>query len=208
MSHEMVWTLIHEEREALLADLEGLTDEQWRTASLCDGWTIQQVVAHLVSSASLSKAEAAKELLKAKGDFETIIQAGVVRFSAGSPAETLEAFKAVLHDRVCPLTPDGMLGETLVHSEDIRRPLGIERHHPAETLRQVADYYKDSRVGGAKDRVADVHLMATDQQWDHGKGEIVEGPLLPLVMTMTGREEFLDDLTGEGMLTYRARFTK
>lgn len=208
MSHEMVWTLIHDEREALLADLEGLTDAQWRTESLCDGWTIQQVVAHLTSSASLSKAGAAKEMLKAKGDFEAIIQAGVAKFSAGSPTETLNAFKAVLHERVCPLTPEGMLGETIVHGQDIRRPLGIEREERAETLRQVADYYKDSKTFGVKDRVAGVHLMATDQKWDHGEGEIVEGPLLALIMTMTGRKEFLDDLTGEGMLTYRARFTK
>ena len=46
-----VWELVHAERAALAADLEGLTDEQWRTASLCDGWSVHDVAAHLVANA-------------------------------------------------------------------------------------------------------------------------------------------------------------
>lgn len=208
MSHEMVWTKIHDEREALLAELEQLSDEQWRSPSLCEGWTIQDVVAHLASGASTSKADVAKLVLKHKGDFQAVIDAGVAEYSKGTPAETLAAFKAVLHERTAPLSGEAMLGDTLVHAEDIRRPLGLTREYPLETLRELGDYYKDSSGLGVKKRIDGLHLMATDQKWDHGKGEIVQGPLLALIMTMTGRAEYLDDLAGDGLPEYRARLTK
>ena len=203
MSHEMVWTKIHDEREALLAELEQLSDEQWRSPSLCEGWTIQDVVAHLASGASTSKADVAKLVLKHKGDFQAVTDAGVAEYSKGTPAETLAAFKAVLHERTAPLSGEAMLGDTLVHAEDIRRPLGLTREYPLETLRELGDYYKDSSGLGVKKLIDGLHLMATDQKWDHGKGEIVQGPLLALIMTMTGRAEYLDDLAGDGLPEYR-----
>jgi len=46
-----VWPLVHAERHALVDDLSRLTDEQWRTPSLCEGWTVHDVAAHLVGNA-------------------------------------------------------------------------------------------------------------------------------------------------------------
>ena len=135
-------------------------------------------------------------------------QSRASRYSKGTPAETLTAFKAVLHERTAPLSGEAMLGDTLVHAEDIRRSLGLTREYPLETLRELGDYYKDSSGLGVKKRIDGLHLMATDQKWDHGKGEIVQGPLLALIMTMTGRAEYLDDLAGDGLPEYRARLTK
>lgn len=90
------------------------------------------------------------------------------------------------------------LGEVVIHAEDIRRPLGIPHRYPPETLRKVADFFKGSNaLIGAKNRVAGLTLRATDQDWSNGSGPAVEGPLLPLVMAMTGRKEHVDDLTGK-----------
>lgn len=210
MSHEMLWKQIHDEREALLADLENLSDEQWQTQSLCEDWTVQQLVAHMVGTATSTKFGFLKGMAKHKGNFDAMLNEAITQYGSGTPAQTLEAYRETMHSRSAPPGPvQSWLGEALVHAEDIRRPLGIERVYPADSLREMADFYKGSNlVIGAKKRIEGVHLMATDQKWDHGKGEIVEGPLLAIIMTMTGRKEFLDDLTGEGMLTYRARFTK
>ena len=46
-----IWATIHAERKALAADLEGLSEEQWATPSLCGDWTVRDVVAHMTSTA-------------------------------------------------------------------------------------------------------------------------------------------------------------
>lgn len=209
MSHEITWKSVHDERESLLADLEGLSDAQWHSPSLCDGWSVQQVVAHLASSARTSKTTAAKEMLTHKGNVQAVIDAGVARYSGGTPAETLEAFRESMHERVSPFSAVSALGEIVVHAEDIRRALDIEHTYPAETLRQLADHYKDAGLGmGAGDRIKDLHLMATDQQWETGQGDVVSGPMIALIMTMLGRTAYLDELSGDGLDAYRARLTR
>jgi len=48
-------------------------------------------------------------------------------------------------------------------------------------------------------------LRATDAEWTHGTGPEVSGPILSLVMAMTGRKVADGDLTGEGLETLRSR---
>jgi uncharacterized protein (TIGR03083 family) len=50
-----MWSLVHAERAALAADLADLTDQQWVTRSLCTGFTVRQVLAHLTAGASLNQ---------------------------------------------------------------------------------------------------------------------------------------------------------
>ena len=98
------------------------------------------------------------------------------------------------------------LGETIVHSEDIRRPLGITHSYPAEAVVAVADFYTGSNLLiGSKRRITGLALLATDAEWSHGTGPEVAGPILALVMAMTGRTAALDDLTGDGVATLRTR---
>jgi uncharacterized protein (TIGR03083 family) len=99
-----------------------------------------------------------------------------------------------------------MLGETIIHSEDIRRPLGIKHDYPADALIQVADFFKTSNlIIGTKRRIDGLTLRATDATWSHGTGPEVSGPMLSLVMAMTGRKPALEDLSGEGVATLRDR---
>jgi hypothetical protein len=99
-----------------------------------------------------------------------------------------------------------MLGEVIVHSEDIRRPLGISHSYPPDQVVRVADFYKGSNLLiGSKKRISGLMLEATDVDWRHGIGPAVKGPMLSLVMAMTGRKAVLDDLSGEGVSTLRAR---
>jgi len=101
---------------------------------------------------------------------------------------------------------DTWLGETLIHAEDVRRPLGIKHEYPTDAAVRVANFYKNSNlVIGSKRRIAGVKLSATDTDWTHGDGPEVRGPMIALVMAMTGRPQVLDDLSGEGVATLRSR---
>jgi uncharacterized protein (TIGR03083 family) len=93
-----------------------------------------------------------------------------------------------------------MLGEIVVHGEDIRRPLGLTHRPPDGALVTVADAWKKTNILiGGKRRIEGVRLRATDVDWSHGVGPDVSGPMLSLVMAMTGRGTFINDLSGEGV---------
>jgi hypothetical protein len=70
----------------------------------------------------------------------------------------------------------------------------------------VIDFYSGSNVLiGGKRRVEGLTLRATDADWSHGSGPVVEGPAMSLLMATAGRGVALDDLSGEGLATLRAR---
>ena len=116
-------------------------------------------------------------------------------------------FEAVLTSVKHPPGPGNTwLGEVIVHSEDIRRPLGITHQYPTAAVVQVADFYQGSNLLiGAKRRIEGLTLRATDAAWSHGTGPEVSGPIISIVLAMTGRKTAADDLTGDGVTTLRAR---
>ncbi|MGH8970589.1 MAG: maleylpyruvate isomerase family mycothiol-dependent enzyme [Actinomycetes bacterium] len=127
--------------------------------------------------------------------------------TSGGPADTLAEFRRNLTATSHPPGPIvTWLGETVVHREDIRRPLGIAHTYPGDAVTRLADFYKGSNLLiGSKRRIAGVRLRATDAEWSSGEGPEVAGPLLSLVLAMTGRKAALDDLSGEGLATLRSR---
>jgi hypothetical protein len=71
----------------------------------------------------------------------------------------------------------------------------------------VADFFKGSNLLiGSKNRIAGLTLRATDADWRTGAGPEVSGPLLSLVLAMTGRAAALADLSGDGLATLRSRY--
>jgi uncharacterized protein (TIGR03083 family) len=125
----------------------------------------------------------------------------------GSPADTLAGFEAVTTSVRHPPGPaETMLGETIVHAEDIRSPLAIHHDYPTDAVARAADFFAGSNlIIGAKRRIAGLTLRATDADWSHGSGPEVSGPVLALVMAMTGRKTAAGKLTGQGVPTLQAR---
>jgi uncharacterized protein (TIGR03083 family) len=201
------WPVIHEERKALAADLLGRSGEDWATPSMCGQWTVRDVLAHMTSAAGLTPPSFFGQLVAHGFSFDKLQEAGVAAHLGSSPAQTLSNFEARVTSVKHPPGPAGTwLGEVIVHAEDIRRPLGIEHHYPDEAVIQVADFYQGSNLLiGSKGRIAGLTLRATDADWTHGTGPEVTGPMLSLVMAMTGRQRVLGDLSGEGVATLRAR---
>jgi uncharacterized protein (TIGR03083 family) len=201
------WPLIHAEREALAADLDALTGEQWATRSLCAEWSVRDVLGHMTATAKMTPPKFFASFAAAGFRFNTMTAKGVAAEATPSPAAGLANFRSHLSDTTHPPGPvEAMLGEAVVHGEDIRRPLGIKREYPREALVRVAEFFHGSNlIVGAKQRISGLTLRATDTGWSTGSGPEVTGPQLSLVLAMTGRSAALADLSGDGLDTLRSR---
>jgi len=202
-----IWPVVHAERRALAADLADLTPEQWATPSLCTGWSVHDVLAHLVATAKETPPRFLVGMLTSGFRLSRMTEKRIAEERAGGPAATLAAFRAVETATSAPPGPKlSWLGEALVHAEDIRRPLGIAHEYPVASVTAVTDFYASSNVLiGGKNRVAGVTLQATDTDWSHGSGPVVSGPARALMLATTGRKAALDELSGPGLETLRAR---
>jgi uncharacterized protein (TIGR03083 family) len=202
-----MWTTIAAERGALADDLADLSPVEWNARSICDGWTVEDVLAHLTSAATLTPPTFLLDFAASGFNFPRFADKGIARQKGGTPAETLAKFRSKQHSTKSPPGPKlTWLGETIVHADDIRRPLGIHHAYPTEAVQQVLDFYKNSNtLIGTKNRIAGLTLKATDTDWTHGSGPTVEGPILSLLVASTGRSAALSDLDGDGVATLRER---
>ncbi|MFD6726271.1 maleylpyruvate isomerase family mycothiol-dependent enzyme, partial [Streptomyces sp. NPDC060131] len=167
-----VWPLIRTERAALAADLTELTGEQWATPSLCAGLTVREVLAHLTAGASLNTVRWFAGVIRCRFDFDKQVAVRLAEQLGADPAETLARFRRVVPSTTKPPLPAiAMLGETLVHGEDIRRPLGIRHDYPVDVVTRVAEYYRGSDlVVVAKKRIEGLRLAADDGPFTTGSG--------------------------------------
>jgi uncharacterized protein (TIGR03083 family) len=207
MSSNGIWSLVHSERAALAADLADLTDQQWAAPSLCAGFTVRQVLAHLTAGASLNPARWLAGVIRCRFDFDKMVAMRLAEQLGATPAETLTRFRHVVSSTVkAPVPIEAVLGEAIVHGEDIRRPLGMHRDYPVTTLTQLARYYQGTDlVVPAKGRIAGLRLQASDGPFATGSGPLVSGRTLALIMAMTGRVTYVDELDGDGVAALRAR---
>ncbi len=207
MNNSDTWSLIHAERQALVETLSSLSEEQWATPSWCQGWTVQDTAGHVVAAAEQTPLNFYKELLQAGFRFHVFTDRAAKRLSLVGPGELVRRLKARTTTTNHPPAPViAMLGEIVVHGEDIRRPLGLS-HQPSEAaLIAVADSWKKSNLLiGAKRRIAGLRLRATDLDWEYGDGPEVSGPMTSLVLAMVGRKKADSDLSGEGLSVLSGR---
>jgi uncharacterized protein (TIGR03083 family) len=207
VTRDDVWSRVHAERAALAADLSSMPADRFATPSLCAGLTDREVLAHLTAAASLNGPRWLAGVIRCRFDFDKQVVMRLEEQLGASPAETLERFRAIVTSTTKPPLPVmAMLGETLVHGEDIRRPLGLRRSYPIDTATLVARYYHGSdQVVVAKSRVRDLRLAATDGPFAAGEGPLVSGGTVALIMAMTGRAGYCDDLDGDGVPILRDR---
>lgn len=197
-----VWPMVHVERRALIDALENLDETQWTRPSLCDGWTVHDVVAHMVDVALTTRLGFVVDIARARFDFDRQNANGVERARGATPRQTLERLRQVTSRTSGPPAPlDTRLVEEVVHGEDIRRPLGLVHAYPPKavirSLRQQARM--SASFGGAKELVARVRLTATDLDLSIGEGPEVSGPALALLLAITGRRVAQNELAGPGV---------
>ena len=197
-----VWDLVAAERQALVDDLATLSAEQWEVASLCTGWTVHDLAAHLVDNARATKVGFLAAMVRSRFDFDRQNDTGVAREKGATPAETVDRLRAVVERRTTPPAPlDSRLVEEVVHGEDVRRPLGLHRDYPTEAVERALAHQLSTSVamGGGKQHLAGLSLRATDADVRLGEGPEVAGPLVSLLLVSSGRTAGLADLAGDGV---------
>jgi uncharacterized protein (TIGR03083 family) len=196
-----------EERRDLLAFLRTLDEAQWDAPTLCHGWTVRDVVAHVVSYDTLSRAGLATRAARGGLRLSTINALGVAGAREASPAVLLDALKRNLRPRGLTTAFGGRiaLADGVIHHQDIRRPLGLPRTIPPERLRAVLSFAPFALPIRGPWRVLGIKLVATDLDWSFGRGPEARGPGEALLMAIAGRRGAAAELTGPGADRLRAR---
>ena len=203
-----VWELLFAERKDLADFLDALTADQWDTQSLCTEWNVRDAAAHVILGITMTKGAFIKSFAKSGFNFNKAMARDAKEFGARPPDVIVKELRAHIDDRTLPpgVKPPNMLGDTIVHQQDCRRPLGMLRQVPPERLRVALDAMKGVQpVLGNRKRIAGLELVATDMDWTCGDGPEVRGTGEALLMMMNGRSAAIDDLTGEGVDTLRSR---
>ncbi len=200
-------TMARAERADLADFLATLAPRDWEAPSLCSGWTVKDVVAHVISYEELGAGGLLRRF--AKGRLVRANQVGVDEFAALTPQQLLDFLRAHLEPRGLTAGFGGMIAlvDGTVHHQDIRRTLARPRTIPAERLTRVLGLVPGNPRLGAGRRIRGLRLRATDVDWTHGRGPEVTGPGEALLMAMTGRTAALTDLDGPGLATLAHRLT-
>ena len=207
MDSDELWAAIDDQRRRTADLLETLTPDQWAHASLCDGWTVRDVAAHLtlqqqhvtdalgfflrhpslVRSLTLNRVIHRSARIQATLPTEEIIRR--IRASIGS-----RRHNAFVSERET-------LTDILVHGQDIAVPLGLDLEMPTAAAAEAATRLWQTR-GTWLSRVFlplpvdGCRLTATDVAWDVGEGAEVAGPIGALLLVLTGRSALAGQLTG------------
>ena len=205
-------TTIRQERLALVERLRDLPAEDWDRPSLCAGWRVRDVLAHLTTPYLVSVPAMTTQFVRHRG-VSRAMDAVARRLADEHPsAELLGVLEA---NAGTPFRPPGLplnapLTDAIAHSADMRWALGDP----------VADWSDDpTRIAPVLDfltgplaltgfvrpgRVRGLALVADDSDWRSGRGAEVRGPGLLLALGILGRAPAIDRLTGEGVARLRA----
>ena len=207
MDDDNAWMLIHAEREAMVTTLAALSPEQWAAASLCGSWSVQVAAGHILAGAEQTRGRFVGHMITNGFRFNRMIDRDARAAGELPPAVIIERLRATVTSTSHPPAPViTMLGEVVVHGQDIRHPLGLRDETSPDALLACLEMYKGTSFPvGTKKRVAGLRLVATDLDWSHGSGPEVTGPAAPLLLAMTGRAGAVDDLSGDGVAVLRGR---
>lgn len=202
---DAVWRAIDTERARLADLLDGLTDAEWETPSLCEGWRVRDVVAHL-TLAHMRPGQVLVEVLRARGSYDRMVRDSAVRKAAAPPEQLVAQLRSMIGSRrkVVGISAREPLIDVLVHEQDIALPLGRVLPMPLRAATEAADRvwttpWPLTVAFHVRRRMQGLRLVADDVDWSAGAGAVVEGPVEALLLLMTGRiDTARDRLRGPG----------
>src|SRR4028118_2189145 len=188
------------ERRAQVALYGSLTDAQWDAPSLCAGWRVREVLAHTTMPFRYSGARVVRGVLAARGSFDRFADRAARRdvTELGS-AELLTSLEDNVRFAWSPPGggPLGALSHDVIHGLDVSAALGIDdRHASPERCALVLSGLRPRQVRFFGVDLTGVRLQATDADWSHGEGEVVEGRAQDLLLAVCGRRQPPGRLTG------------
>lgn len=203
MDVDEVWRHTHEQRRALAWLLRDLSKDEWAVPSLCEAWTVRDVSAHVMRSATVTPVEMAVAPVRLRGRYNTLMADDARRGARRPVAELMAEFERHDGSRRRPIGTSVVdpLVDVLVHSQDIAIPLG--RSHPMPIEPAVVAARRAHRLGFLftnATRRRHLEIRATDAEFAVGSGPLVEGPIRAVLLLLTGRTAAaLPGLGGPGL---------
>jgi uncharacterized protein (TIGR03083 family) len=200
-----VWPAIDTQRLRIADLLAQLTDDEWRHPSLCDGWTVRDVAAHLTMQQTGLWA-GLRESARSPGGLKRMIHNSACRRAAMPTEQMIAEIRGMVGSRKhnAGVTYRETLIDILVHGQDIAIPLGRTLVVPADAAAVAA-----SRVWSgfpffgypffARKRLKGFRFTASDTDWTAGKGDRVDGPMDAILLLLTGRLAGVPRLSGDGV---------
>ena len=212
MNRDQIWQAIDAQRTSLTDLLEQLADEEWLQPSLCAGWTVRDVAAHLTLQ-QLGPGATLGMMLRWQGSLDRTIQ-HVARLRAVTltTRQIIAEIRGTIGSRrhTFGVTYLETLTDILVHSQDIALPLGRRLGIPPDAAAVAASRVLSMRrpppLPSAR-KMAGVRLSATDTSWSAGDGPEVRAPMAALLLVCCGRLAALPQLSGEAAPDLAARLS-
>lgn len=210
MDHADLYARSTRNRLEIAAVLDGLSPAQWDANTLCDGWTVRHLAAHLLQPMLVGFGRFFLTSLRYRGDTAATVDAIARSIARREPTELVDLLRRHAADQINPprVGPMGPFAETCIHLRDIARPLALDADARHDDWQDLLVYLTSGHAAPGliePGRVAGISLRATDAHWQYGRGPEVRGTLEALAMAITGRRAALDDLRGPGIATLRAR---
>ncbi|ANZ36914.1 hypothetical protein BBK82_13340 [Lentzea guizhouensis] len=155
----MIMKWLEAERLGVAGLLEDLTDAEWRQETLCTGWTVQEMAAHLTTSTRTGWGDVLSGIVKARFDWERMEDRRAREIAARFTRSELIAQireTAASPKRAPMAAPIDPLVDFLVHGQDIARPLGRVREMPLEPAQAALEHVLKSPFWGARKRFREI----------------------------------------------------
>lgn len=176
------------ERTRLVEMIENLSEHQWDHDSLCDGWRVREVAAHMSMPFRTSALSMLAGIVRARFSFDEYADSAARRDTATyNSAQLLDFLKEHITTVWHPPGggEDGALSHDVIHGLDITEPLGLPAP-PAERIGLVLRHGGSRALehfGSSLDRT----LVATDTDASIGAGSRLELPAKDILLVITGR---------------------
>ena len=212
LDRDHVWQAIDAQRTSLTALLDDLSGTEWRQPSLCAGWTVRDVAAHLTLQ-QLGLRDVLRMLGRWRGSMDrTIEHVARLRAAELTTGQIIAAIRGMIGSRRrnFGVTHLEALTDILVHSQDIAIPLGRRLDMSPAAAAAAASRNLSMRVPPPPPSIKKVtgfRLTATDTTWSAGEGPEVRGPMAALLLVCCGRLVALPQLSGEGAAALTARLS-
>lgn len=212
MSRAEIWQVIDAQRTSLADLLEDLSEQEWRHPSLCDGWTVRDVAAHLTLQ-QLGARAAIAMMARYRGDIDKAVrESACERAAALSPRQIIAAIRATTGSRRhnFGVTYRETLIDALVHAQDVAIPLGRSHPMPPEAAAAAATRIWTMHWPPpfpASRAMRRFRVTATDIAWAAGHGPEVRAPISAILLLSAGRCTSRPDVTGDGAAELSDRLT-
>ncbi|MBO0706920.1 MAG: maleylpyruvate isomerase family mycothiol-dependent enzyme [Candidatus Dormibacteraeota bacterium] len=173
-----------------LADLlDAGPAEAWDAPSLCEGWQVRNVVAHVTMPARLTPERFGAEMAAAGGDFNVLSNKVADRDGKLPAAELSADLRApTLHAWEPPGGgAPGALNHAVIHSLDVTVALGVPPVAPPEAVLTVLGQLAEANGALFGVDLTGMRLEAEDADWSWGTGQVVRAGAGQLVALASGR---------------------